>query len=49
MKLGNIIGAKGARALGDALKVNTTLVKLSLGGMQRSKFTKAKAWNHQQK
>ena len=33
-KAGNKIGAEGARALGEALKVNATLTVLNLSGAQ---------------
>ena len=34
-KTGNKIGAEGARALSEALKVNTTLTTLDLWGVQQ--------------
>ena len=35
----NKIGAEGARVLGDALKTNTTLTELDLGGEQQDELT----------
>ena len=42
---GNGIGDEEARALGEALKTNTTLTKLSLGGSQKTtrKYNESKA------